>query len=333
MKPFFLQLPDGKLQCTLCPHSCVIPEGGWGRCQVRRAHQGKIDNPLGAKISARHLDPVEKKPLYHYFPGQKLLSIGGVGCNFHCAWCQNYTISSNIPTGFALLPDSTPDSITRAALAEKQCIGVAFTYNEPIINLEFVIRTAEKVRAAGLKTVIVTNGYVNSEPLHELLAVTDAFNVDLKGFNESLHKQSTGGSVEVVKQTITTIAESGRHLEITFLAIPGINVQYNTFDAMCKWACTLSGGMIPLHINRYHPAWRCTAAETPLTMLQELCTIARRYLHHVYQGNTSRSEGTTTYCHSCGETLIERSGFYIEANPLKGGCCPGCGQPLYGCFG
>src|SRR5674476_480771 len=220
MLPLF-KISDNKPECTLCPHYCKPAPGKTGICGVRKNTGEKIELLTYGVISGYALDPVEKKPLYHFYPGQNILSIGSFGCNMRCDFCQNWHISQKIPE--SLVPDVTIYKIVKDALASKNNIGIAFTYNEPVIWFEFMRDVAESAKKEGLLTVMVSNGFVNSEPLGEILSFIDAFNIDLKAFNNSFYRKLTGAEIEPVKNSLKQIAKSGKHLEITTLIIPGLN--------------------------------------------------------------------------------------------------------------
>ena len=213
------KIDQGKAQCLLCPHFCKIAIGKSGICGVRKNTGGKIELQTYGVLSGYSLDPVEKKPLYHFFPGHNILSVGSYGCNMRCDFCQNYHISQNIPE--RLESQISPENLVNAAKSSERNIGLAFTYNEPIIWFEFMRDAAVAVKEAGLYTVMVSNGFVNPDPLREIIGFIDGFNIDLKAFNGKLYRNLTGADIEPVKDGLKQIAGSGRHLEITTLIIPG----------------------------------------------------------------------------------------------------------------
>jgi pyruvate formate lyase activating enzyme len=320
----------GQMICTLCPHNCKIVEGKTGICGVRRNIGDKIDLITHGVISGYSLDPVEKKPLYHFYPGYNILSIGSYGCNMRCDFCQNYHISQNIPEG--MNSKTSPQEILNNALSAKRNIGLAFTYNEPVIWFEFVKETAELIKEKGLFTVLVTNGFVNQEPLHELLDVTDAFNVDLKAFNNDFYKNLTGASIESVKKSLKQIVKAGRHLEITTLLIPGKNDSISEMENQVKWISGELGNEIPLHLSRYFPMYKRNDPTTPHETLVSHFDIASKHLKNVYVGNTMSETGQDTFCPDCGNMVTKRSGYHIRHINTTDGKCLFCGKEIYKFF-
>ncbi len=278
-------LPGNKAECLLCPHQCIIPDGATGICRVRHNKGGIIYSLTYGKISALHSDPIEKKPLYHFFPGSQILSAGSVGCNFRCSFCQNCEISQSALSEYPYIKNLTPAGLAELASVTPSNLGLAYTYNEPIVNYEFVIETARHITEKGLKNVMVTNGYINEEPLHELLRYTDAWNVDLKGFSDDFYREYTGGKLTPVLHTLKTIREENKHLEITTLIIPGLNDDERTFNDMTVWIASELGKETVLHLSRYFPRYKMNIASTPLKTLENLQSIALQKLRHVYLGN------------------------------------------------
>ena len=283
-----------KLECLLCPHYCKIAKGKTGTCGVRKNAGEKIDLLTYGVISGYSLDPVEKKPLYHFFPGYNILSIGSYGCNMRCDFCQNYHISQNIPE--SVMADSTPAEIANNALSARRNIGIAFTYNEPVIWFEFVKDVAIMIKNKGLHTAMVTNGYINPDPLNELLKVTDAFNVDLKAFNNDFYKRLTGASLEPVKNSLKQIVKAGKHLEITTLLITGQNDNDSEMENQVRWIASELGNEIPFHLSRYFPMFKRDDPTTPHNTLLKHYEIASKYLKYVYLGNTMSETGQDTRC-------------------------------------
>ena len=276
---------DGRLTCTLCPHACRLRMGETGFCRARWNDGGIIRAKNYGRLTALALDPIEKKPLYHFYPGSCILSVGSFGCNLACPFCQNADIAmanDQIETEYV-----APARL--AALAEELSrrapgnIGVAFTYNEPLIGIEYIMDTAPLLHAAGLAVVLVTNGMISAEPLMRLLPHVDAMNIDLKGWRADFYRW-LGGDLETVKTTITRAAESGVHVEVTTLIIPDHNDAAEDMDAEARWLASLSPA-IPLHISRYFPRHRLSTPPTPITDIDRLTEIARRHLRHVHRGN------------------------------------------------
>jgi len=282
-------------------------------------------------ISGHSLDPVEKKPLYHFFPGHSILSVGSYGCNMRCNFCQNWHISQSGIGRFSA--DTDPDKLAMEASTSVNNAGIAFTYNEPVIWFEFVRDTALSVKESGLFTVMVSNGFVNSDPLDEILGFIDAFNIDLKAFSESFYKRVTGAGLEPVKKSLKQIAKAGKHLEITTLIIPGKNDSVGEMEAESKWISEELGDEIPLHLSRYFPMYKSNDPATPQETLNTLSDIARRYLKYVYIGNTAGDTGQDTACSKCGTIVTKRSGYDTRLINLDGrGKCDACGNPVYRYF-
>jgi len=319
---YYDNLESGKVKCRLCPHNCTIEEGKFGICKTRTAQGCKLYTTIYGEVSAIAMDPIEKKPLYHFFPGSSILSIGTVGCSFKCQFCQNYHISQNpnYPTDFY-----SPEEIAELAL-NKSSIGVAYTYSEPLIWYEYVYDTGIEARKRGLKNVFVTNGYINQEPLLELLKYADAFNIDLKSFNKDFYRKIIGGKLEPVLETIKEIS---RHpeidLEVTTLVIPGYNDSDKEMDEITDFLASLNKD-IPYHLSAYYPAYKFKAPPTPVETLERLKEIAEKKLNYVYLGNVAGP--TNTYCPECGALLIERHGYYTGIVDLKGDKCGKCGAKI-----
>jgi len=320
---------DGaKTECLLCPHNCKIAEGKTGICGARKNNGGIIELTTYGVISGYALDPIEKKPLYHFYPGTNILSIGSYGCNMRCDFCQNYNISQRSAAGFTSITE--PEKIVKDALAALNNIGIAFTYNEPVIWFEFVRDTALKARKKGLRTVMVSNGYINKEPLDEIISFTDAFNIDLKAFNNDFYKKLTGADLEPVKNTLKQISGSGKHLEITTLIIPGHNDNEDEMAFQAEWIAHELGKDIPLHLSRYFPMYKREDPATPQEIITKLEAVASKYLNYVYIGNMVSDSGQNTKCPVCGKTVTKRSGYNIRLQNLdQKGKCTGCGTRIY----
>jgi pyruvate formate lyase activating enzyme len=317
-----------KLECTLCPHFCKLLPGKTGICGVRKNTGEKIELLTYGVLSGYSLDPVEKKPLYHFFPGYNILSIGSYGCNMRCDFCQNYTISQEIPEG--IVKETTPEILVKAALSADRNIGIAFTYNEPIIWFEFMSDVAGKAKKEGLYTVMVSNGFVNEEPLNEIIQFIDAFNIDLKAFNNQFYRDLTGSDIEPVKKSLINIAKSGKHLEITSLIIPGQNDQEKEMALQTEWIAGELGKGIPFHLSRYFPIFKRDDPATSQETLNRLYRVASEKLDHVYMGNMNSDTGQNTYCPNCGTTVTKRSGYQTKLQNLsEDGKCSVCDTPVY----
>lgn len=329
MIPLF-KINENKLECLLCPHFCKIANGKTGICGVRKNTGEKIELLTYGVISGYSLDPVEKKPLYHFFPGYNILSVGSYGCNMRCDFCQNYHISQNIPE--SIMAGSTAGEIADKAVLAQRNIGIAFTYNEPVIWFEFVKDVAIAVKGKGLFTAMVTNGYINPDPLKELLEVTDAFNVDLKAFNNNFYKSLTGATLEPVKNALKQIVKAGRHLEITTLLITGQNDNYSEMENQVRWIASELGNEVPFHLSRYFPMYKRDDPTTPHDTLQKHYDIASKHLNYVYLGNTMSETGQDTKCPDCGTVVTKRSGYHIQHLNNNLGRCSVCGKEIYKYF-
>jgi pyruvate formate lyase activating enzyme len=320
---------DGnKLECTLCPHLCKLPRGKAGICGVRKNTGEEIELLTYGVISGYALDPIEKKPLYHFYPGRNILSIGAYGCNMKCDFCQNFNISQRIPE--SLIAETTPEKIVNAAIAAENNIGIAFTYNEPIIWFEFMRDTSLLAKSKGLSTVMVSNGYVNSEPLSEIIQFIDGFNIDLKAFNNDFYRKLTGSDIEPVKNSLKLIAREGKHLEVTTLIIPGHNDMESEMQLQSEWIAGELGKNVPLHLSKYFPMHKRDDPATSQKILNRLFEIASKNLDYVYMGNTISDSGQNTCCTKCGKLVTIRSGYHTKLLNLDGkGKCTTCGNQVY----
>ena len=313
---------DGKVQCDLCPNHCVIPEGHAGRCRVRGVSAGEL-RPLGyGLLSSLHVDPVEKKPLYHFHPGSPIFSLGGWGCNFGCVFCQNWTISQDFQKAGRRL---TPAQVVDAMKAE-QCTLMAYTYNEPLVGFEFVRDCSRLVRAAGGRNVLVTNGYCETEPAAEILPLTDALNIDIKSIDEEFYKNQVKGRLAPVLKFCRQAVAAGCHVEITNLVIPGLNDSDDGFRRLSAWIRDELGPLVPLHLSAYHPDYRLEIPSTPAATLRRGHELCRQALSYVYIGNLVMRDGQDTHCPKCGSVLIRRQGYETRITGLRDGACAICGR-------
>jgi pyruvate formate lyase activating enzyme len=304
--------------CELCPKGCAIGEGRTGFCRVRRNKGGRLYAENYAACSAYALDPIEKKPLYHFYPGSSILSLGTWGCNFSCRFCQNWEIAQADPQTVELLPD---EAVRLARKQEEGNIGIAFTYSEPSVWYEYIFDTAQAVRAAGLKNVLVTNGFINPKPLAALLPYIDAMNIDVKAYNSEYYRTICAGSLADVKRTVELAAQHC-HVEITTLLVPGLNDDRTELAGLAKWLATVDADM-PLHFSRYFPNYKMDTPPTPPATLDMAYRTARERLHYVYLGNAG-GHGVNTHCPDCGLLVLDR---IHRRNFLSGERkCPRCGK-------
>lgn len=319
---------EDSVRCLLCPHRCLIRPGEQGICGARGNRDGELHLYTAGIISGYALDPIEKKPLYHYCPGSSILSVGSYGCNLRCDFCQNYHISQNISLAGSQRLD--PADLVSQATATRGNIGIAYTYNEPVIWFEYVMESARLASLQGLRNVLVTNGYVNPEPLKELIRFIDAFNIDLKAFNNDFYRRFTGATLQPVLDSIRDVADSGRHLEITTLILPGLNDTADEMRREARWIAENAGRSVPLHLSRYFPMYRRSTPATPTETILGLREIAAEYLDYVYTGNMGGDNGgSDTVCPSCHTTVIIRSGYNTRTNGLADdGKCLKCGWQI-----
>jgi pyruvate formate lyase activating enzyme len=318
---FYDKLENNEVQCTLCPWYCKLKPGQTGICKVRENVNGQLVTHVYNKVAVIGTDPIEKKPLYHFFPGKNILSIGEVGCNMHCSFCQNHKISQCMATEFKGFHNISPEQIVSEALKTWQNIGIAYTYNEPFTFYEFMLDTAGLAKKEGLKNVVVSNGYINPEPLSQALPYLDAFNIDLKGFKNSFYQKYARAKLDPVLKTIKMIAQSGKLIEITNLVITGLNDDDQEFEAMVKWIAENAGKDTPLHLSRYFPNYKLNAPPTSTEKLRSFYGVAQKYLNHVYLGNISDEMRSSTFCPVCGKLLIERNYYNtVVAHGFKDKC-------------
>ena len=323
---FWETFEEGKVQCKLCNHFCKIDDGKTGICNVRKNECGKLYTLIYGSCSSNEVDPIEKKPLYHFYPGTDVLSIGTVGCNFKCKHCQNASISTaDVDSSHfqEVLPEQVVD------LAKKNnCQGIAFTYNEPTIWHEFAYDTSKLAKKEKLYTVYVSNGYIAEEPLTELSKYLDAINIDVKSFTENFYKKICKARLEPVLDTCEIIKNLGIHLELTYLVIPGYNDSIEEVKKFCGWVVDKLGNETPVHFSRFHPDFQMMDVEaTPMKTLTGIYEIAKEEgILYPYVGNVSHGEYENTICPNCGNVCIERCGFSANMKGMKDGKCRICGK-------
>lgn len=288
------------VDCRLCPHHCRISEGKAGLCRTRSNLSGSLFSLNYAECTSCALDPIEKKPLYHFFPGSSILSIGTWGCNLSCDFCQNWQIAHAKPEAFNLSPQKASNLVERQG---EDCIGLAFTYSEPTVWFEYVMDIASLCHGKGFKTVLVTNGFVEAEPLDELCTVIDAMNIDVKAFTERFYRDICSGRLADVLNTVERAAGKC-HIEITTLLIPGKNDSPAEIENLCRWLSGIDPN-IPLHLSRYFPQYKMDLPATPPETMRRAQMQAREFLQYVYIGNMA-GDGSNTYCPNCGELVVDR---------------------------
>ena len=318
------------IQCELCPKNCLIAPGQSGECRIRVNIDGRLVAVTYGRPCAVHVDPIEKKPLFHVLPGSRILSLATVGCNLHCKNCQNWEISQENPENLAakeLAPGDVP-----ALARQHACQSIAYTYTEPVVFYEYTRDGCRQAHDAGLKTALVTAGYINREPFERLAPHVDAVNIDLKAMSDSFYRDLCEGSLAPVLNTLESAKSAGIWVEVTNLVIPTLNDSEADLRKLCRWVASHLGRETPLHFSRFHPAYRMkNLPPTPEETLVRACEIARAEgLHYVYIGNVTRAGAENTYCFQCGAVMIERQRFTIIENRLRDGACPSCGTKAHG---
>ncbi len=326
-------LADGRVQCDLCPRYCKLREGQRGLCFVRGRLDDQIVLTTYGRSSGFCVDPIEKKPLNHFFPGTPVLSFGTAGCNLFCKFCQNWDISKSREVD-TLADQASPEAIAEAAV-QLGCRSVAYTYNDPVIFLEYAVEVAEACRARGVKSVAVTAGEICPEPRVELFERIDAANVDLKAFTEAFYRNVCGGDLQTVLDTLVyLVKETEVWVEITTLLIPGENDSDTEIDELSGWVCSELGPQVPLHFSAFHPDFKMMdVPPTPPATLARARRIALgNGLRYVYTGNVHDEEGDATWCHDCDECVVGRDWYQLTEWHLKDGACAFCGAPCAGRF-
>ena len=312
-------------RCNICPNCCSIDDGDFGICGVRSCKQGEIYLPYYGRLSAVSNDPVEKKPLYHFFPGSSIFSVGFYGCSLSCPFCQNHRISKDFPAPPA--QSVSPDQLVNLAL-DSRATAVAYTYSEPIVHFEWIIETCAAARKAGLKNVLVTNGYINKKPGRLLLEHVDAANVDLKSFSDEFYKKELHGRLAPVLEFIETASETV-HTEVTTLIIPGKNDTDEEIREAAGFIADIDRN-IPYHLSAYYPAFKYTIPPTQPGHLKKLAESASEYLNFVFTGNISGGR-SDSLCPECGNLLIRRSGYSVNTSGIEKSCCTKCGFNVENC--
>ncbi|MBS2098058.1 AmmeMemoRadiSam system radical SAM enzyme [Carboxylicivirga linearis] len=319
-----------EVTCLLCPHACTLSNGQRGKCQVRRNVEGKLISESYGNVSALHVDPIEKKPLYHFHPGSKSFSISTNGCVLSCLNCQNWQISQR---GIDIKPDEYlhPEGVVKMAV-DTDCKSIAYTYTDPVVFYEYMIDMARVAQTHGLKNVLISSGYLNTKPLKELIPFIDAANIDLKCFDDQLYRKLNGATLKPVLQALKNLKQSNVWLEITNLIIPGWTDDMEMIRKMCSWLASEGFNDVPLHFNRFTPAYKLNSLHiTPESTLQEAKMIAKENgLKYVYIGNVYGHDYTSTFCFKCGELLIKRFKGVSLIGLSENGVCVNCNETIVG---
>jgi len=322
---FWNKLRNDQVQCNLCAHNCKIENEKFGICDVRKNIDGKLFTLIYGKNSSIASDPIEKKPLYHFFPGSRAFSLGTIGCNFKCSHCQNYSISTANLT-YPYLGEITPEESAELAI-KNDCKIISFTYNEPTVWYEFTLDSAKIAKEKGLYTAYVTNGYINEGPLTDISQYLDAMNVDVKAFTEDFYRKICKARLKPVLDTCERAKKLGIHIELTYLVIPGKNDNEVEVRNFCKWVIEKLGEDTPVHFSRFHPDYKMTDSSiTPQKSLFKIFDIAKETgILFPYLGNVSSIEHEKTICPNCSNICIDRQGYSINLKGLDGKKCTKCG--------
>jgi pyruvate formate lyase activating enzyme len=324
------KLPNKKIKCKLCPRECVIDDRERGYCGVRENRGGTYYTLVHSRVVSAHIDPIEKKPFFHFQPGTLAFSIATAGCNVNCKMCQNWEISQVRPEQVRAtrMPPATLAELAR----QYNCGSVAYTYSEPVVWFEYMMDCAAAARAAGIKSAVVTGGYIQQEPLKALVKGVDAIKVDLKGYSQKFYKEIVNGDLKPVLDALVTIRKLGMWTEIVYLVIPGLNDGDQEFLGLARWVRSELGLDVPLHFSRFYPEYLLkNLPPTPLHTLERAKAAAdAEGLHYVYIGNVPDHPAESTYCPGCRKAVVERSGFTVRAMHLRKGRCEYCRREIAG---
>ena len=329
---YYKKLKNSIVNCNLCPTNCVIKPDSFGNCGARKNIDGTLYSLVYAKPVSIAVDPIEKKPLYHFLPGSYSLSIGTLGCNLHCLQCQNYDISQKKADQLNL-KEVKPEEIVDEAI-KNNCKSISYTYNEPTIFYEYALETAKLAREKGLKNIMVTNGYIQKEPLKELYPLIDAANIDLKSLDEDFYTKICKVKLQPILDSIKEIKKIGTWIELTNLIIPEHNDKPEQIEKLVKWVKENLGTQVPLHFSAFYPTYKLMdAPRTPPETLMKAKEIAlKQGLKYVYLGNIQLKDSGNTYCPHCQKLVIERGNFEVYKNKIKKDSCPFCNKKIDGVF-
>ncbi|HPT71441.1 MAG TPA: AmmeMemoRadiSam system radical SAM enzyme [Candidatus Cloacimonadota bacterium] len=322
---YYEKLPGNKVRCLLCPHVCFIEEGHAGKCRSRLNRNGTLYATNYGNTVSMSLDPIEKKPLYHYFPDSDILSLGPNTCNLSCTFCQNYEISQFEVNTMQISPEQLLEYLSKRGMKQ-----VAFTYTEPLMWFEYILDCAKLFKEKDIRIVMVSNGFINPEPLKDLQPCIDAWNIDLKSMDETFYTDICGAHLKPVLNTIEQVSRTA-HIEITNLLIPGRNDSDDQIQRLVDWVSQLNPE-IPLHFSRYFPKYMMEEPPTPASTLERAYRIAKKKMHFVYIGNVNHHESFNTHCFQCGALLLSRIGYSTHNEGLNGDQCRNCGTRIYGKF-
>jgi pyruvate formate lyase activating enzyme len=318
------------VQCSLCPHRCIIRDGERGTCRVRENRGGRLYSMVYGNPCAVHVDPIEKKPFYHFLPTASAFSLATAGCNLRCLYCQNWDISQVTPEETENI-DLPPEAVVAGA-QQYQAPVIAYTYSEPTVFYEYMLATARQARQAGLYSVVVSAGFISPEPLQELCGAVDAIKIDLKGYDEEFYRKVCSAELGPVLRAIQTIYATGVHLEIVNLVVPTLNDNLEQLRGLARWVARELSPDVPLHFSRFYPQYKLNnLPPTPVeTVVQARQTALEEGVRFAYVGNVPGHPGDNTYCPACGRPIIVRQGFAVTEYHLKGGTCAYCGAAIPG---
>jgi pyruvate formate lyase activating enzyme len=327
---FYQKLADKKIKCTLCPRDCVVADTERGKCGVRENRGGSYYTLVHSRVCAAHVDPVEKKPIFHYLPGTMAFSIATAGCNVSCKFCQNWDISQSRPE--EIPAKYVPPQMVVELAKEHNCPTIAYTYSEPVIYSEFLMDVADVGHEAGVRSIVVSNGYMGQEALKAAYGKMDAVKIDLKSFSESYYKSVVGGRLKPVLESLVTLRKMDKWTEIVYLVLPGLNDSDAELSGLAQWVKANLGADVPLHFTQFHPAYRMPETPiTPVVTLERAKAIAdAEGLHYVYIGNVPGHPSQNTYCPQCHKMVVERVGFTASRVRIEKGCCSYCKHPIAG---
>jgi len=330
---FYEKLPNKKIKCVLCPRECVIDDRERGFCGVRENREGTYYTLVHSRPCTFHVDPIEKKPFFHFLPGTLSFSLATAGCNVNCKFCQNWQISQVRPEQVRSV--DLPPSRVASTASEYSCRSVSYTYSEPVVFYEYMIDSAQATRRLGIRNAVVTNGFIQPEPLSKLCEQVDAIKVDLKSFSERFYREVVNGELKPVLENLVRVRKAGTWLEIVYLIIPTLNDGDSEFRNLSKWLKRELGTDVPIHFTRFHPEYLLkNLTPTPTARLESAHAIAKAEgLRYVYLGNLPGHPAENTFCPSCRRVVVQRTGFVTRKLELKAGRCPGCQFAIPGIWG
>ncbi len=323
-------LKDKAVQCVLCPNECVLDDGDRGRCRARENNGGKLYTIVYSRLASIHIDPVEKKPLNHFMPGAMALSVATAGCNLSCKFCQNWQLAQTNPEDIQAERTAPQELVSRAISTKSEII--AFTYNEPTVQFEYIADVSRIARNKGKKSIIISNGFINPDASRELVKNLDGIKIDLKAFSDKFYREICGGRLSAVQKNLINVFKSGKWLETVTLVIPTLNDSPEEIRNMARWVKTNLSADVPMHFTRFHSMYLIqNLPPTPVSTLERCREIAvSEGIRYAYVGNVPGHKWENTYCHNCGKMVIQRGGFFTVSNRLKNGKCPYCNTKIPG---